>query len=157
MAGATGQPVGITIDASGALKKIKLLQSGLEPKDILDTIGARLLRDTGKVLETAGSAPGGVPWVPMKPATIKRRPVRKSNRHFSSPYQTLLQQSMASAVSGNQVEVGTNAKYAAFHHMGGGHLPSRKLLPGVAYAKTAATQVVQAIVDALARSAAGSS
>jgi phage gpG-like protein len=140
---------GIVVDATKALKKVDLLKAGLTPKDILDTVGQRILRDTGKLLEGAGSAPGGRPWQVMAPMTLRMRPLRKSTHHFSSPYQTLLQQSMNAAVSGSQVEVGTNARYAKDHHFGAGRIPARPLLPTTSYAGEAARQTVQAIVNQL--------
>ena len=153
-----GQQVGIEVDASQALAKLNRAKLALAVRGMLDTIGQKVLRDTGLLLQKAGSSPGGEAWKPMAPITIKRRPVRASSRHFSSPYQTLLQQSMVAQVteSAAVVEVGTNARYAKLHHKGDGkRLPARPLLPGAAYVRTSAAAVVQAIVTKLGREMGG--
>lgn len=152
MATIHGQQAGIKVDATKALQKLRAVNALLTPQDILDTIGQRILRDTGLLLDAAGRTAGNKPWQQMKPLTIKRRPVRQSNRHFSSPYQTLLRQSMVAQTNAGagEVEVGTNARYAKFHHAGGRHLPARPLLPQPAAARAGALLVVQAIVKQFA-------
>lgn len=145
---------GIVVDASKALAKVKLLGTGLEPKDILSTIGTRILGATARILDKAGSSPGGRPWQEMAPMTLRMRPLRRSTHHFSSPYQQLLQQSMTSTVQGEtQVEVGTNARYARDHHFGAGRIPARPLLPTTEYAGQQARSVVTAIINQLANAA----
>lgn len=154
-----GQQVGITIDATKAVAKLNRAKAALQVRDVLDVIGQKILRDTGLILQEAGKSPGGEPWKVMAPMTIKRRPLRRSSHHFSSPYQTLLQQSMAAQVTESTatVEVGTNARYAKLHHKGDGkRLPARPLLPKAAHARTQAVRVVQAMVDLLARETGGS-
>lgn len=167
---------GIVVDASKALKKVGMLArffgavrsffggQGLPPgpdtKDVLDAIGQRILRDTGLILQRAGNAPGGRPWQVMAPMTLRMRPQRASTHHFSSPYQTLLQQSMNVATGAGKtvdaaratVEVGTNVRYAKDHHFGAGRIPARPLLPTKVHAGEAARQTVEAIVNQLATS-----
>jgi hypothetical protein len=151
-----GEQVGIKVDASKAMAKLGRLSAGLAVRDVLDGIGAKLLYVTGIILQKAGQAPGGLPWQKMAPLTIALRPLRSSPYHFSSPYQTLLQQSMVSVVSEAtaSVSVGTNARYAKDHHFGmpSKNLPARKLLPEPGFARSEAAKTVQAIVDQVLRS-----
>jgi hypothetical protein len=150
-----GEQVGIKVDASKAVAKLGRLSAGLQVRDILEGIGAKLLYVTGIILQRAGNAPGGAPWQKMAPLTLRRRPLRSSPNHFSSPYQTLLQQSMVSQVTeaSSTVSVGTNARYARDHHFGvpSRNLPARKLLPEPGFARGEALKTVQAIVDNLVR------
>lgn len=159
-----GQQVGITIDATKAVAKLNRAKAALQVRDVLDTIGQKILRDTGLILQEAGKSPGGEPWKVMAPMTLRLRPLRRSSHHFSSPYQTLLQQSMNPQTGAGKtvtestatVEIGTNVRYAKLHHQGDGkRLPARPLLPKAAYARTQAVRVVQAMVDVLARETGG--
>jgi hypothetical protein len=152
-----GQQIGVQIDASKALAKIGRMKSTLTIRDILETIGAKELRWTGLNLQKAGREPGGSPWQVMAPMTLRLRPLRTDKFHFSSPYQTLLQQSMVVEVNEATatVSVGTNARYAKEHHLGvpSRRLPSRKLVGSAESARKHALAVVKAIVAKLASEA----
>jgi phage gpG-like protein len=153
--------VGISIDASQAIAKMGRVQAILQVRDILETIGQSQLRWIGLNIQEAGNVAGGQPWQRMAPVTIKRRPLRRSPSHFSSPYQTLLQQSVNAEVlkeaevneAAASVSVGTNAQYALYHHFGARRgrwvLPARPLLPSVTHARKLALDVVNAIVTQL--------
>lgn len=151
-----GSQVGIRVDATLAIAKLGRVRAILAVRDILETIGQSQLRWTGLNLEQAGTVAGGHPWQRMAPLTIARRPLRRSVYHFSSPYQTLLQQSMVAEVdeATASVSIGTNARYAAEHHFGAKRgrwvLPARKLLPDEIQARKSALEVVQAIIRQLA-------
>lgn len=154
------QQVGITVDATRAITKLERLKAGFAVRTILDAIGQAHLFWIGHNLAAAGSVPDGKPWQVMAQITIMRRPKRGSSRHFSSPYQQILQQSMVREVNegGSSVNVGTNARYALFHHEGAKKngtnwvLPARRLLPEAPVARKIAADTVQAIVDQLVRS-----
>jgi hypothetical protein len=142
--------VGVSIDASKALTKIGRVRAALTVGSILKAIGAKELRWTGLNLQKAGREAGGVPWQVMAPMTLRMRPLRSSKYHFSSPYQTLLQQSMVSEVNEgtSTVTIGTSARYAIEHHEGRPqrNLPARKLVSAPGPARLRALQVVNAIV-----------
>lgn len=150
-----GQSVGIRVDASKAIAKVGKLQAGLAVSHILRGIAAVHLEWIGDNLERAGNRQDGLPWQQMAPITIARRPRRTSSSHFSSTYQALLQQSQVESITGYSVTVGlgSNAKYAVFHHEGARRgnwvLPARKMLPQPQVAAKLAADVVQAIVDQL--------
>ena len=107
-----GQQVGITVDAKRAIAKLERLKAGFAVRTILSAIGLAQIYWIGRNLNAAGKVEGGQPWQVMAPITIARRPQRPSSHHFSSPYQTLLQQSMVQEVNEGaaSVNVGTNAK-----------------------------------------------
>ncbi len=155
MATTHGTQTGIKVDAKRAIAKVQKVASLLEVGALLEGIGMRHLYWIGQNLDSAGSTAGGVPWQQMAPRTITQRPLRQSGRHFSSPYQTLLRQSMSVEVreAQAQVEVGTNARYAVYHHFGakkgGWVLPSRKLVPEPPTAKLLAQDFMNAVVRQL--------
>jgi phage gpG-like protein len=153
MATSHGQQAGITIDASTALTKLARMGSALTVRDILEGIGAKELRWTGMMLDAAGKVPEGLPWQHMAPLTLRRRPVRQSPFHFSSPYQTLLRQSMTTRVdeASASVSIGTNAPHAIEHHLGvpARNLPARRLLATPAVARKHALEFIRAVVDQL--------
>lgn len=140
--------IGFTIDVTKLRAKVARILAEIELRPLLSTIGQRQLNWIGKNLQEAGT---DNPWAPMAPITIKRRPQRSSNRHFSSRYQALLQQSPVMRIieSSGQVEVGTNAKYSRFHHEGASRgrwrLPARKLLPS----EERQRQLAMSVIDAL--------
>lgn len=138
-----GQQTGIKVDASRGMAKLADVLAIVSGRTVLETIGQRLLNWTVLNIQKAGTE---APWQRMAAITLARRPLRPSDRHFSSPYQTLLQQSPVSKViSDNAVQVGTEAKYAVFHHFGGGRLPSRPLVPSKERARMLALDVLNAI------------
>lgn len=140
--------VGFTIDVTKLRAKVARILAEIELRQLLSTIGQRQLGWIGKNLQEAGADD---PWATMAASTIKRRPQRPSNRHFSSRYQELLQQSPVMAVfeSSSAVEVGTNARYSRFHHAGASRgnwrLPSRKIIPEIPRARTLAMSVINAL------------
>lgn len=140
--------VGFTVDVTKLRAKVKRILAEIELRDLLSTIGQRQLNWMGKSLQEAGT---DKPWATMAASTIRRRPQRPSNRHFSSRYQALLQQSPVMAVfeSSSAVEVGTNARYSRFHHHGASRgnwrLPSRKIIPEIPRARTLAMSVIDAL------------
>jgi Phage virion morphogenesis family len=152
-----GGAVGVSVDATRAVAKIGRLRGGLAVRDILEAIGAKELRWTGLNLQKAGKVESGFPWQVMAPMTLRMRPRRPSTHHFSSPYQTLLQQSMTSEVNEGTatVSVGTNARYAIKHHEGdpSTNLPARKLVGTPGPARLRALQVIDAIVAKLKQAA----
>ena len=87
--------VGFTVDVTKLRAKVKRILAEIELRDLLSTIGQRQLNWMGKSLQEAGT---DKPWATMAASTIRRRPQRPSNRHFSSRYQALLQQSPVMAV-----------------------------------------------------------
>lgn len=144
--------VGFTVDVTKLRAKVARVLAEIELRQLLSTIGQRQLNWIGKSLEKAGEPPSGDGlWAEMAASTIKRRPQRRSNRHFSSRYQALLQQSPVMAVfeSSSAVEVGTNARYSRFHHAGASRgnwrLPSRKIIPEIPRARTLAMSVINAL------------
>lgn len=143
-----GAPLGMMIEAKLNLRKLEEVRGEIALPEILDTIGQRLLGWTTTNIARAGRAE--FPWQKMADITIRQRPLRPSRHHFSSPYQTLLQQSFVAKVMHGEVGVGTEAKYAAFHHFGARRgrwvLPARKMLPSVRMARSLATDVMNAIV-----------
>jgi hypothetical protein len=145
-----GGAVGVTVDASKALTKTGRLRAALSVKNILAALGAAELRWTGLNLQKAGKEAGGAPWQVMAPMTLRMRPRRPSKYHFSSPYQTLLQQSMVSEVNEgtSTVAIGTSARYAIEHHEGRPqrNLPARKLVGSPGPARDRALRVLDAIV-----------
>lgn len=146
-----GQPVGIQIDVSKAVGKLRAVQVLLDVETVLRGIGMKQLYWIGKNLQEAGTVPGGQPWQVMAPITLKRRPLRKSKHHFSSPYQTLLQQSfVVDDVNPTKasVSVGTNARYARDHQEGvrSRNLPARKLLPEPNVAQQLAAEFLNAVI-----------
>lgn len=148
----TDSNVGFTVDVTKLRAKVKRILAEIELRQLLSTIGQRQLNWIGKNLQAAGAPPSGDGlWAEMAASTIKRRPQRQSNRHFSSRYQALLQQSPVMRIieSSGQVEVGTNAKYSRFHHEGASRgrwrLPARKLLPS----EERQRQLAMSVIDAL--------
>lgn len=156
-----GQQVWIEIDVSRALEKLDRVLSVCRIADILAAIGQEQIYWIGRNLDEAGSVDGGAPWKRMAPVTIERRPLRQSGSHFSSPYQTLLRQSMVAEVreAAAQVSVGTNARYATFHHHGASRgnwrLPARPLLPNAGIAKDLAMRVLDGIARQVAAAGKG--
>lgn len=143
-----GAPLGIMLDAKLNARKLQQVEAEISETKVLDTIAQRLLGWTTTNIARAGRAE--FPWQKMAAITIANRPLRVSRHHFSSPYQTLLQQSFVARVTGGEVGVGTEAKYAAYHHFGARRgrwvLPARKMLPSVKMARSLATDVMNAIV-----------
>lgn len=147
---------GIVVDASAALAKLKEVQVAIEPRVVLDTIGQRLLNFTTLSIKGA-KVDNATPWQRMADSTLERRRrvyghLGVSEHHFASRYQTLLQQSVVSdtIVAQQAVTVGTEAKYAIYHHHGASRgrwrLPARPLSPSPSKAKELAMAVVDAMV-----------
>ena len=134
---------GVTVDVSKALAKLRLVGSHLAPRDLLSAIGQRHLNWINQNLRGAGIEKK---WATMKPATIAARPQRQSSSHFSSRYQSQLQQTFVVNVGTTSVEVGTNLQYARFHHEGTRHIPSRALLPSERIGQELAEGVINAVV-----------
>lgn len=160
-------PVGMRINARRFEGKIRRVEGLLDEEAVLRLIGLRLLNWIGKNLRTAGADGVGL-WHRMAPSTIRQRPQRQSPHHFSSRYQTLLQQSFVSVVNpaSKTVRVGTQAKYAAFHHFGvpsrgfpnrpahvgpNWRLPARPMLPSGPEARAMAVSVLAALKSRLRR------
>lgn len=145
----TGAPLGMMIDAKLNMAKLQAVEAEIGERKTLDTIAQRLLGWTTTNIARAGR--DEFPWQKMALVTIAARPLRPSRHHFSSPYQTLLQQSFTAKIMGGEVGVGTEAKYAAFHHFGARRgrwvLPARKMLPSVRMARTLANEVMRAMVQ----------
>lgn len=139
-----GEQVTIEVDATRLRAKVKRVLDRLDVRDVLNTIGLRQLYWMGQSLQSAGT---DKPWQTMAASTIRRRPQRASPRHFSSRYQALLQQSPVYdvAVAAASVEVGTNARYARFHHEGNRRLPARQIIPDERRARQLAIAVIDAI------------
>jgi hypothetical protein len=141
---------GVHVDITKLRAKIKAVLAVFSAREILTTIGEREKTAMGLVLQSAGSDGGEGRWKEMAPITLQRRPLRPSSHHFSSPYQTLLQQSPVAEVQGEtSVAVFTGAKYAVYHHFGSedGHLPARPLLPSEETAHQAALEVIDAMLQ----------
>ena len=135
---------GVTVDVSKALAKLRLVGSRLEPRDLLAAIGQRHLNWINENLRGAGIEKK---WATMKPATIAARPQRPSSSHFSSRYQSQLQQNFVVNAGTTSVEVGTNLQYARFHHEGTKRgLPSRAMLPSERIGQELAEGVINAVV-----------
>jgi hypothetical protein len=143
-------PVGVEVNVSRGLAKLGRVKDLLTPREILEGIGQRQLYWVGINLQSAGSQGEGR-WQHMAAITLERRPLRPSPHHFSSPYQTLLQQSPVMEVRGEEaVAVGTNARYAVYHHFGardgGWVLPARPLLPSPGKARDTAQEFLRELV-----------
>lgn len=158
MATTHGSEVGLTINVDPPKRMLAAILRELTVREMLETIGDRQLEWVGRNLESAGRA-GGKPWQRMADSTIKARPQRPSSSHFSSRYQSLLQQSFVRVVheAEDAVSVGTNAMYAAYHHFGAQRgawrLPAREMLPGADDALHLAMEVVQTIAQNINRAA----
>jgi hypothetical protein len=173
-------PTVIKVDVTGALEELAHAQVLLAPDRLLAAIGQRHLYWIQENLRAAGSESR---WPPMSPNTVAARPQRQSGSHFSSRYQSQLQQSFTSHVSGHQVEVGTDLQYARIHHEGtrpftiapkrakklrfvtaGGvvfsrlvhhpGIPARQLVPSARLGKELAIKVMDAVVAQLRAEAA---
>lgn len=142
------ETITITVDTERLRAKIKRVLAEVDVAAILQTIGLRQLKWMTDSLVEAGS---DKPWQRMADQTIKRRPQRRSDRHFSFRYQTLLQQSPVYDVMAARqaVEVGTNARYSRYHHEGASRgnwrLPARQIIPDERRARSLAVAVIDAI------------
>lgn len=87
-------------------------------------IGERLMESTRDRFKTQ-VAPDGTPWVPLKPATVRRK---KYNPDKILTLRGYLRGGIHwQALDGNTVQVGSNLKYAAIHQFGGEiQMPSRQ-------------------------------
>ncbi len=136
-----------TVDSARATLKLRAVVGELDARATLGTIGQRILGWTGLNIQGAGT---DEPWQIMAEVTRLRRPQRPSPRHFSSRYQSLLQQSPVSVLLGETaVRVAVTAKYAEYHHHGAQRgrwrLPARKLIPKAERARDLAIEVLRAI------------
>lgn len=109
--------VSIDVDILRLQQKFKRLQTLWSEQALLKGIGLKQLQFVILNIKEAGKEEA---WQQMSPLTIFARPVRSSNRHFSSNFARELQQSFTSRVTGNEVAVGTAQRFAPFHHFGTG-------------------------------------
>lgn len=107
--------VGIEIDVTAALKKIGLVGFRLALPGLLKAVGLRHINWSSENINRGGFL---TRWARMSPNTIFVRPVRSSSHHFSSNFAARLKQSLTSRVGAVQVSVGTQQKFARFHHFG---------------------------------------
>ncbi|PWR17637.1 phage virion morphogenesis protein [Zavarzinia aquatilis] len=108
--------VSIKIEDGGVRAALERLEGNLDRKaELLDAIGATARQDVWQNFEDQAS-PAGIPWAPLKPATLKRRGAgAQILRDRGNLYK-----SMTYRVTGDDtVEVGTNLVYAGVHQFGG--------------------------------------
>jgi len=108
------------------------------------------LGETGALLErkaklrfTKQQDPGGKPWAPLQPATLKRKKTKAILRETGS-----MAASIAFNVSGDEVRVKPSVSYSIFHQVGapGRKLPAR---PFMGFEADDAAQIGQIFRDHL--------
>lgn len=111
-----------------------------------ETVRAQTIR---RINETK-TDPAGVAWKPLAAATVKRKGT--SNILVDTGR---LMGSISSSVFANHAEVGTNVKYAKYHHTGSqkvANRPPKRQFLGVSNAdKAELERVVTAVIGALVR------
>lgn len=117
---------GVSVDARKAVKKLKIIQKGLDAATVLAIIGQRELNWINKNFKVGGLAKK---WAPLSPNTIASR--RKSGGGAKPLRDTgRLAQSFVSEVKSPSVSVGTKSKIAEFHNEGTSPYIIRPKKPG---------------------------
>lgn len=112
----------ITVDAGYLLRALENARHEMASNAVLTSIGLSLLR-ANEERHSAGQAPDGSAWTPLKPATIARK--KKPRMLFEEG--DMLR--FYSRVDGDAVAIGTVDKKAYWHHAGTSRgLPARPLV-----------------------------
>ena len=149
----------VTVDISSLNRRMKKLQRGFEPKQLLQAIANAQIKWIDGNFKAEGIEKK---WRPLSPVTIARR--RKGpNASISDKILQdtgKLKGSFNTGKPGNvfkltnkEVTVGSNVQYAATHEHGRGKVPQRKILPTNATARKHAKKTLEGIVRDLARGA----
>ena len=116
--------MGYEVEDDGVIRLLTGVGERLrDPEPLLQVIAAALKEFTDDRFRR-GVDPAGEPWAPLKPETV----ARKGSDTILEDTGNLRNSTFARS-TGDGVEFGTVASYAAPHHFGGRKLPRRRWLP----------------------------
>jgi len=113
-----GASIVVDVDVGAAAGKLDKLNAALvNPKPLMSKLGEYLLGSTKDRFKTM-QAPDGTPWAPLKPSYLKGKKQNKDKILTLHGY--LRGPRMHYQLDGNDaVLIGSNAKYARIHQLGG--------------------------------------
>ena len=91
----------------------QLHRKGIRPRPLLLSMGEYLVRSTDDRFD-AQKTPAGLPWAPLRPATLIRKKIKKILTERSR-----LRNSITYRAGDNSLEWGTNVIYGRIHQEGG--------------------------------------
>ena len=124
----------------------RLLHAVDDLSPALDAIGQEMESRVSARFGTE-SDPGGAPWAPWMPSTVKSYP-KDGNRRILDRTSDMLG-SLNHQVSGDAVEIGFGQPYAVFHEFGTGKMKRRGLLTTDPVAGTLGDGDQESILDIL--------
>jgi phage virion morphogenesis protein len=161
--------VAIEVDNARVLAALdRLARAGRNPAPALKSIGEQLIESTRKRIERGGPGPAGERWAPNSPVTMALAKARGRKKFGPRPLidSGILMDTIAKAVSGNTLVVGSNrfaedwphgAAVFQFgsHRAGRGHKVTIPPRPFIGISDDDARDIVATIYDFLDRAVRG--